>query len=90
MIFAEEVKEYVKRTRTLKSNLATIFAVAWGQCSNAMKARVKTHSGYEEMSSTNNCVWLRGNVLNKQLRLASQVFLRLAPGSDPVCDTPVP
>ena len=56
MIFAEEVKEYVKRTRTLKSNLATIFAVAWGQCSDAMKARVKTHSGYEEMSLANDCV----------------------------------
>jgi hypothetical protein len=33
MIFAEEVKEYFKRTQSLKSNLATIYAVAWGQCS---------------------------------------------------------
>jgi hypothetical protein len=58
MIFAEEVKEYVKRTRSLKSNLATIYAVAWGQCSADMKARVKTHEGYETKSVANDCVWL--------------------------------
>ncbi|KAI2510045.1 Reverse transcriptase (RNA-dependent DNA polymerase) [Fragilaria crotonensis] len=69
MIFAEEVKEYVKRTRTLKSNLATIFAVAWGQCSEAMKARVKTHSGYDEMAMANDCVWLL-----KQIRSVTLQF----------------
>jgi hypothetical protein len=58
MIFAEEVREFVKRTRTLKSNLATIFAVAWGQCSEAMKARVKTHGSYDAMALANDCVWL--------------------------------
>jgi hypothetical protein len=46
--FLEEVKEYVKRTRAFTSNLATIFAIAWGQCSDALKARVKTNAGYEE------------------------------------------
>ena len=69
MIFAEEVKEYVKRTRTLKSNLATIFAVAWGQCSEAMKARVKTHNGYDAMALANDCVWLL-----KQIRSVTLQF----------------
>jgi hypothetical protein len=58
MIYAEEVKEYVKRARTLTSNLATIYAVAWGQCSEDMKARVKTHEGYDDKSTANDCVWL--------------------------------
>ena len=69
MIFAEEVKEYAKRTRMLKSNLATIFAVAWGQCSEAMKARVKTHNGNDAMALTNDCIWLL-----KQIRSVTLQF----------------
>ena len=40
IIFAEEVKEYVKRTWDLASNIATVFAAVWGQCSeNVMQIR---------------------------------------------------
>lgn len=58
MIFAEEVKEYVKRNRTIKSNLATIHAVIWGQCSEDMKSKVKTHDGYKDRVAENDCAWL--------------------------------
>jgi hypothetical protein len=57
MIWAEEVKEYVKRTRALKSNLATIHAVIWGQCSEAMKSKVKSHSDYKINAANNDCFW---------------------------------
>ena len=30
MIFAEEVKEYVKRVRALASNLSNVYMVTWG------------------------------------------------------------
>jgi hypothetical protein len=68
IIFAEEVKEFVNRTRTLKSTVATIFAVAWGQCSDAMKARVKMHKGYEAMSVANHCVWILGQICSVTLQ----------------------
>ena len=55
MIWAEEVKEYVKRTRTLRSNLATIHAVIWGQCSEAMKAKVKSLDDYKAKTVDNDC-----------------------------------
>jgi Zinc knuckle len=58
MIHVEEVKEYVKRTRTLKSNMATVYAVVWGQCSEAMKAKVKSLTGYKEKAEANDCYWL--------------------------------
>ena len=57
MIFAEEVKTYVKRNHTLKSNLATVYAVIWGQCSDDMKAKIKTHDYYKD--KTVNCFWLQ-------------------------------
>ena len=58
IVFAEEAREWVKRNRALLSNLATVFAVAWGQCSEEMKLRLKTHDGYEASASANDCVWL--------------------------------
>ena len=58
MIFAEEVKTYVKRNHTLKSNLATVYAVIWGQCSDDMKAKVKTHDDYKDKTANNDCFWL--------------------------------
>jgi hypothetical protein len=54
MIFAEEVMEYVKRSRTLKSNIATTHAVIWGQCSKDMKSRIKTHTSYKDKTADNN------------------------------------
>ena len=58
LIWNEEVKEYVKRTRQLRGNLATVYAVAWGQCSEAMKAKVKSLDEHTERSGNNDCAWL--------------------------------
>ena len=41
LLWQEEVKDYFKRKREVKTSLATIYAVAWGQCSEAMKAKIK-------------------------------------------------
>ena len=69
MIYNEEVKEYVKRARTLKSNMATIHAVIWGQCSEAMKAKVKSMDTYKEKAEANDCFWFL-----KQIRAVTLQF----------------
>jgi hypothetical protein len=62
MIWTEEVKEYVKRTRELRSNLASAHAVIWGQCSEAMRAKIKSLNGYAERTAENDCLWLLNQV----------------------------
>ena len=52
------MKEFVGRTRALRSNLATIHTVIWGQCSEAMKSKVNTHAGYKERVAEHDCTWL--------------------------------
>ena len=47
-IWKEELKDYVHRDRMLKGDLAAIHAVIWGQCSEAMKAKVKASKVYEK------------------------------------------
>ena len=58
LIWNEEVKEYVKRARALRGNLATIYAVSWGQSSEAMKAKLKSLDDYETRRDANDCAWL--------------------------------
>ncbi|KAI2502776.1 Reverse transcriptase (RNA-dependent DNA polymerase) [Fragilaria crotonensis] len=38
-IWNEDVRDYAKRKRVLRGNLAAIHAVIWGQCSESMKAK---------------------------------------------------
>ena len=58
MIYTEQVKQYVKRESCLTSNKAAVHAVIWGQCSESMKARVKTLGGYLARALANDCFWL--------------------------------
>ena len=58
MIYTEQVKQYVKRESQLASNKAATHAVIWGQCSEAMKARIKTLGDYQARAEANDCFWL--------------------------------
>jgi hypothetical protein len=58
MIYTEQVKQYVKRESMLTSNKAATHAVIWGQCSEAMKARIKTLADYQTKAKANDCFWL--------------------------------
>ena len=58
LIWKEEVKTYVSRNRALQDNMTAIHAVVWGQCSEAMKAKVKAHKDYNNKARENDCHWL--------------------------------
>jgi hypothetical protein len=58
MIYTEKVKQFVKREGILLSNKATLHAVIWGQCSETMKARVKSLAGYKARTEDNDCFWV--------------------------------
>jgi hypothetical protein len=56
--YTAEIKEFVKSNRTLSGNLAIVHANVWGQCSNAMKARIKSSNYHEVRMLANHCLWL--------------------------------
>lgn len=68
MIWKEEIKAYVSRLGVLRGNMAAIFAVAIGQCSDAMKAKLRSLKEYEERSKRNDCHWLLKNILSITLQ----------------------
>jgi hypothetical protein len=69
MVYVEQVKGYVKRLTALQSNLGTVHAVIWGQCSEAMKAKIKSLKEYKAKTETNDCFWLL-----KQLKAVTLQF----------------
>ena len=84
MIQQERIKQWVQRSDTLVGYLANLYAVAWGQCSEAMKTRVRTLDGYQARAEANDCHWLlqriRGVTMElreKRHRTSSSVEARL-------------
>jgi hypothetical protein len=53
-IWREELKDYVKQVRVLKDNMASVMAIIWGQCSEAMKTKIISQPEYQERYSTND------------------------------------
>ena len=54
MMFAEEVKEHVKRTRKLDENIKFLWTVLWAQSSQAVQNRLKALNNYETMKQDSN------------------------------------
>ena len=52
-IWNKTVTSYCTRTDYLESNLKTAYAVIWGQCSEAMKAKL---TSLDDLSHDSNCI----------------------------------
>ena len=58
VIYAEEVKTYVKEKRNLEAALASLFNIVWGQCSKLMKHRIMASEEYDEREENCDVAWL--------------------------------
>ena len=54
MMFAEEVKEHVKRTRKLDKNIKFLWMVLWAQSSQAVRNRLGALNNYKTMKQESN------------------------------------
>ena len=56
-IWEKKVAAYCTRTDDPDSNVKTAYAVIWGQCSEAMKAKLTSLDDFETKSHESDCVW---------------------------------
>jgi hypothetical protein len=61
-LWKEDKRNLSKRRRVLRGNLAVVQAVIWGQCSESMKAKIKSLDGYVKSVEDNDCKWLMRNI----------------------------
>jgi len=57
-IWKKNINSYCMQVDYLNSNLKTIFAVIYGQCSESMKAKLKSLDDFEEKDQDCDCVWV--------------------------------
>lgn len=57
-VWAKLVSSYVVRCEQLKQNKRALSAVIMGQCSDAMKAKLKSNAEFKMRYTNADCVWL--------------------------------
>ena len=82
MMFAEEVKEHVKRTRKLEENIKFLWTVLWAQSSQAVRNRLEALNTYETMKQDSNglelLVSIKDLLYNVQDRKYTPLSIHLA------------
>jgi hypothetical protein len=54
-VWKQDLRQLSKRKQVLRGNMAAIHAVAWGQCSEAMKAKLRSLASYELKTREDDC-----------------------------------
>jgi len=54
----KEMTNYILQKNVLESNTKAAYTIIWGQCSEALRAKVKSSSGYVSKSTACDCKWL--------------------------------
>ena len=82
MMFAEEVKEHVKRTRKLEENIKFLWTVLWAKSSQAVRNRLEALNTYETMKQESNglelLVAIKDLLYNVQDRKYTPLSIHLA------------
>ena len=82
MMFAEEVKEHVKRTRKLEENIKFLWTVLWAQSSQAVRNHLEALNTYETMKQESNglelLVSIKDLLYNVQDRKYAPLSIHLA------------
>ena len=77
-VWAKQVINYVTRTEQLEHNKRAVFAVIMGQCSDAMKAKVRAHADFRAKNSKGDCVWLLTTIRATMLKFETHQYLVVA------------
>lgn len=78
-VWKNAVDDYCKRSAKIHQNLVSLYAVAWGQCSEAMKAKLQSHDLFIEKDQVADCSWLLKEIKAITFRFEGQrlIFLSL-------------
>ena len=57
-IYRKDIKNFVKRRSTLEYNMGRAFEIIWGQCTQAMRAKVEAMPTYKTISNSSDLLGL--------------------------------
>ena len=77
-LWERKVAGYSVRLDHLESNLKAAYAVIWGQCSEAMKAKLKSLPDFTKHDKDSDCIWLLKEIKGIMLRFEGQRYIFLS------------
>ena len=77
-LWDSKVKAYQTKVDQLESNLKATYAVIWGQCSEAMKAKLKSLPDFSARDAASDCIWILKEIKGIMLRFEGQRYIFLS------------
>ena len=77
-IFREEVKEFVKRTKKLEENVQLLWALLWGQASDAVPTKLEARRDHEDMRQRSAGVELLNAIKDLMYNVQELKYIPLA------------
>ena len=74
-VWEKQIDQYVKKMDQLDENIRTLYSIIWGQCTEAMKAKLESMTEFQGASLYNNGVELLKIVKTVCFNFASQKYL---------------
>ena len=72
IIWQQNVIDFSKRRNQLDDNLKAVHAIVWGQCSEAMRAKIKQRHEFETRDAASDCGWLLKEIKGVMMRFEGQ------------------
>jgi hypothetical protein len=72
LLWKQDMVQYAQRRAYLVSNHKAIYAVIWGQCSEALRAKIKSHHEYIAKKAESECGWLLKEIKGVMMRFESK------------------
>jgi hypothetical protein len=69
------VDQYVKRNNLLESSIMTLYSLVWGQCTDAMQAKLEASPDYDETQEANDGIELLKLIKTIAFNFQSQKYL---------------
>jgi hypothetical protein len=73
-IWEKEIDEYVKRKSVYNENMKSAYSVVWGQCSNAMRAKLESRDTHENIALAGDVIGLLRNIKDAAFSFQSEKY----------------
>jgi hypothetical protein len=74
-IWEKQIDNYVKRLDQRDTNIQTLYSLVWGQCTDAMQAKVKATANFNVISAANDGIELLKAIKQVAYNFQSQKYL---------------
>ena len=77
-IHDKQIDQYIADSKELKSDLASLFAIVFGQCNEAMQSHLRTLAKFLDSRRNGNCLWLLDEIRSAIARFEASQFVFIA------------